>query len=90
MSLVPTRENQAFGAGYRQASEAGGMVINHLVRRLREVEAQRDALVTALETAAARFNLMAGVGLVNGADPKVGYRECMDVLRAVVGNAVKP
>lgn len=44
-----------------------------------------DVLVKALETAAARFNMMAGVRLVNGADPKVGYRECMDVLRAVVG-----
>lgn len=37
----------------------------------------------ALETAAARFNMMGGVGLVNGADPKVGYRECMDALGPV-------
>jgi hypothetical protein len=37
-------------------------------------------LVKALETAAARFNLMGGVGLVNGADPRAGYREAMDAL----------
>lgn len=48
MSLVPTREDQAFGAGYQQAAEAGGMVADHLGRRLREVEVQRDALVEAL------------------------------------------
>lgn len=48
MSLVPTKEDHAFGAGYRQASEAGGMVIDHFAKRLREVEIQRDALVEAL------------------------------------------
>lgn len=48
MSLVPTREDQAFGAGYQQASEAGGMVIDHLGKRLRAVEAERDGLRAAL------------------------------------------
>lgn len=48
MSLVPTREDQAFNSGYHQASEAGGMVIDHISRRLRETEVQRDALVEAL------------------------------------------
>ena len=48
MSLVPTREDEAFSKGYSQASEAGGMVIDHLGRRLRETEVQRDALVEAL------------------------------------------
>lgn len=42
-------------------------------------------LVKALETAAARFNMIAGIGLVNGVDPKVGYREIMDVLSRVKG-----
>jgi hypothetical protein len=49
-------------------------------------DCQKRILVAALETAAARFNMMAGVGLVNGVDPKIGYRECMDVLREVVGS----
>lgn len=42
MSLVPTREDEAFSTGYRQASEAGGIVMDHLAKRLREVEADRD------------------------------------------------
>jgi hypothetical protein len=41
----------------------------------------------ALAIAAGRFNLMCGVGLVNGVDPKVGYREIMEALsRANEGN----
>ena len=51
-----------------------------------ELMSQNAELVKALETAAARFNMMAGVGLVNGADPKTGYQECMDVLNRLVGN----
>lgn len=49
MSLAPTREDQAWSAGYHQASNAGGMVIEHLSRRLRDVEAERDRLKAALE-----------------------------------------
>ncbi len=48
MSLVPTREDQAFSAGYGQASEAGVRVIDHLAGRLRQVETERDALRAAL------------------------------------------
>lgn len=48
MSLIPTREDEAFNKGYHQASDAGGMVIDHLGKRLRETEVQRDALVDAL------------------------------------------
>lgn len=48
MNLVPTKEDHAFGAGYQQASEASGLVIDHLGKRLREVEVQRDALKDAL------------------------------------------
>lgn len=40
-------------------------------------------LKSALENSAARFNLMAGVGLVNGADPKTGYAEAMSALRSL-------
>lgn len=46
--MMPTDKDRAFGAGYQQASEAGGMVINHLGERLRQAETQRDALVEAL------------------------------------------
>lgn len=49
MSLIPTREEHAWGAGYRQASEAGGLVIDHLSRRLRDAEAERDRMKSALE-----------------------------------------
>ncbi len=49
MSLMPTSEDQAFSEGYSQASAAGGMVIDHVMDRLRKAEAQRDALVNALE-----------------------------------------
>lgn len=48
MSLVPTREDQAFEKGYTQASTASGAVMDHLGKRLREVEVQRDELVEAL------------------------------------------
>lgn len=62
-------------------------------RLMSNLDGSKDAeikrLRKALERAAGRFNLMAGVGLVNGADPKVGYRECMDALDAV-GDAPKP
>jgi hypothetical protein len=46
------------------------------------LSAREAILVQALEAAAGRFNMMAGAGLVNGADPKVGYRECMDALKS--------
>jgi hypothetical protein len=50
-----------------------------------------DTAREALETAAARFNMMAGVGLVNGVDPKVGYRECMEALASLPqSEPVKP
>lgn len=42
-----------------------------------EVELARRAI----ENAAGRFNLLGGVGLVNGCDPKVGYREMTDTLK---------
>lgn len=48
MSLIPTREDEAFNNGYHQASDASGMVIDHISKRLREAEVQRDALVEAL------------------------------------------
>ena len=47
-------------------------------------KARIEALEAALETAAGRFNMMAGVGLVNGVDPKVGYRECRAALAPVL------
>lgn len=46
--MMPTDKDRAFGAGYQQASDAGGMVIDHLGRRLREAEIQRDELLEAL------------------------------------------
>jgi len=52
MSIAPTREDQAFGAGYRQASNSAGMIIEHLTARLRQVEKERDdarALVEQLQ-----------------------------------------
>lgn len=49
MSLVPTPEEHAFSAGYSQASEAGGIVIDHLSTRLRQAEAQRDRMKATLE-----------------------------------------
>lgn len=49
MSLAPTREDQAWSAGYQQASSAGGMVIEHLSRRLRAVEEERDRMKATLE-----------------------------------------
>ena len=44
MSLVPSNEDRAFSDGYRNAAEAGGVVIDHLSKRLREVEVERDNL----------------------------------------------
>ena len=46
------------------------------------VKALGDA-IHMLETAAARFNMMGGVGLVNGANPKIGYSEIMDELPSI-------
>jgi hypothetical protein len=60
-------------------------VIDEMRDNLHKERLSRVRLEKALETAATRFNLMAGVGLVNGSDPKVGYRECMDVLGRVKG-----
>lgn len=56
MSLMPSREDQAFSAGYSQASKAGGMVIDHMAARLREAEVQRDALAKALTDMTAAFD----------------------------------
>lgn len=44
MSLVPTKEDHAFGDGYRQASESSGAVIEHLMSRLRSAEEELEAL----------------------------------------------
>jgi hypothetical protein len=49
MSLAPTREDHAWSDGYRRASNAGAMVIEHLSKRLREVEAERDRMKASLE-----------------------------------------
>lgn len=65
-------------------------VNGQLAETLRERDEARAALkrsAAALETSAARFNLMGGVGLVNGADPRVGYKEAMEeaaAARAVI------
>lgn len=48
MSLTPSKEDSAFSAGYQQASEASGIVLDHLGSRLRVAEAQRSALVEVL------------------------------------------
>ena len=41
-----------------------------------------ERMAEALEAAAARFNLMSGIGPANGVDPKVGYREAMQALNS--------
>lgn len=75
--FVRTDDGRAVAAVYGDSKDCS--IDQCAIERARLIAAAPD-LLAALETAAARFNMMAGVGLVNGADPKVGYRECMDAL----------
>lgn len=54
--------------------------IDRQARSLFAIQSQLASARKALETAAGRFNMLGGVGLVNGVDPRVGYREAMEAL----------
>jgi hypothetical protein len=48
MSLVPTKEDQAYHRGYVQAAQSGGMVIDLLQHRLNEANARIKELEGAI------------------------------------------
>ena len=57
------------------------------VEMCREKQDRIYVLELALQTAARRFNFMAGAGgLINGIDPKVGYHECIAALEPERGD----